>query len=135
MATFEEILDAFYFVSSAEYGMNHAILCLDDGRIYFRSDDGDLDDLDEDEFDCNRFLAIPHKNDIDLGARLVLEFVDLQIPDDLEMIDRMFRSRGAYRRFRDFLSCRGLLQSWHDFEKRRTQETLLKWCRDHEIEL
>lgn len=135
MATFEEILDAFYFVSSAEYGMNHALLCMDDGRIYFRSEEGDLDDLDEDEFDCDRFLAIPHKNDIDLGTCLVLEFAEQQIPDDLEMIDRMFRSRGAYRRFKDFLTCCGIMQNWHDFEKKRTQEALLKWCCDHEIKL
>jgi len=115
--------------------MNHAILCLDDGRVYFRSEDGVLDDLDEDEFDCDRFLEIPHKNDIDLGSCLVIEFVEQQIPVDLETIDHMFRSRGAYRRFKEFLSCRGLLESWHDFEKKRTQESLLKWCEDYEIKL
>jgi len=32
MATFEEIQEAFFFVSSQEYGMHSAVLCLDDGK-------------------------------------------------------------------------------------------------------
>lgn len=53
MATFEEIEDAFFFVSSAAYGMNRALLCLDNGEIYYHSESGDLNELDEDNFDCD----------------------------------------------------------------------------------
>jgi hypothetical protein len=77
-----------------------------------------IDDLDEDEFDCDRFLEIPNKNDIDLGSCPVLEFVEQQIPYDLETIDRVFRSRGACMGFKEFFSCQGLLESWHDFKKK-----------------
>ena len=38
MATFDEIHDAFLFVSSDEYGMNRALLCLDNGEIYYHSE-------------------------------------------------------------------------------------------------
>lgn len=29
--------------------------------------------MDEDKFDCDNFIEIPHKNDLDLGQRLVFE--------------------------------------------------------------
>ena len=59
MATFDEIHDAFLFVSSDGYGMNRAVLCLDDGKIYLHFEDGVLDELDEDEFDCDNFRRGP----------------------------------------------------------------------------
>jgi len=61
MATFDEILEAFFFVSSDECGMNRALLCLDNGKIYYHSEMVDLDELDEDKFDCDHFIEIPHK--------------------------------------------------------------------------
>lgn len=57
MATFDDIYNAFLFVSSDSYGMNRALLCLDNGEIYFHSEMGDLDELDEDKFDCERSSA------------------------------------------------------------------------------
>ena len=47
MITFSEIQDAFLFVSSAEYGMHSAILCKDSGRIYYRSEAVDFDEIEE----------------------------------------------------------------------------------------
>jgi hypothetical protein len=47
MATFDEIQEAFSFVSSEGYGMNRAVLCLDNGEIYHHSENGDFDELDE----------------------------------------------------------------------------------------
>jgi len=50
MTTFEEIHDAFFYVSSADYGMNRAFLCLDNGEIIYRSEWDDQKEEDEDEF-------------------------------------------------------------------------------------
>lgn len=58
MVTFDEIQNAFSFVSSDEYGMNRAVLCLDNGEIYYHSEMGDFDELDEDKFDCDNFVEI-----------------------------------------------------------------------------
>jgi hypothetical protein len=135
MATFDEIHHAFLFVSSDGYGMNRAVLCLDDGEIYFHSEDGGLDELDEDEFDCDNFLVIPHKNDLDLGQSLVFEFVEHQMPDDLARLQGIFSHCGAYSRFKDLLEQRNLLQSWYDFQKQREEEALREWCRENEVEL
>jgi hypothetical protein len=135
MATFEEIHDAFFFVSSDSYGMNQAVLCLDNGEIYYHSEMGDLDELDEDKFDCDHFIEIPHKNDLDLGQSLVFEFAEMRIPEELALVDHMFRRRGAYRRFKDLLESKELIQSWYDFEKDREEEALRQWALENEIEL
>jgi hypothetical protein len=102
MATFDEIQNAFSFVSSDEYGMNRALLCLDNGEIYYHSENGDFDELDEDKFDCDHFIEIPHKNDLDLGERLVFDFAEQHLADELDRVQQIFSYRGAYRRFKDF---------------------------------
>jgi hypothetical protein len=137
MTTFEEIHDAFSYVSSAEYGMNRAFLCLDSDEIYYRSewDDPKIEDEDEDEFDCDHFIEIPHKNDLGLGQVLVIEFAEEHLPDDLDLVQRIFDRPGAYRRFKDLLDERGLLQTWYDYEDTRDKEALRAWIQDNRIEL
>jgi len=135
MATFDEIHDALLFVSSDGYGMNRAVLCQDNGEIYFHSEDGVFDELDEDEFNCDNFLVIPHKNELDLGQSLVFEFVEQHMPDDFGRVQGIFSHCDAYRRFKDLLEHRDLLQSWYDFESLREQEALLEWCRENEVKL
>ncbi len=135
MTTFDEIYDAFLFVSSDSYGTNRALLCLDNGEIYYHSEDGVFDELDEDEFDCDNFLVIPHKNDLDLGHTLVAEFVKQHMPSDFGRVQDIFSRRGAYSRFKDLLDHRRLLEKWYDFEKRRDEEALREWCRENKVEL
>lgn len=88
MVTFDEIQNAFSFVSSDEYGMNRAVLCFDNCEIYLHSKMGTFDELDEDKFDCDNFVVIPHKNDLDLGQRLVFDFAEQHLPDDLARSSR-----------------------------------------------
>jgi hypothetical protein len=57
------------------------------------------------------------------------------MPDDLGRVQEIFSRRGAYRRFKDLLEHRDLLQNWYDFESRREEETLREWCRENEVEL
>jgi hypothetical protein len=135
MATFDEIHSALLFVSSDSYGINRALLCLDNGEIYYHSEDGVFDELDEDKFDCDHFLEIPHRNELDLGHELVAEFVEEQMAEDLDLIREIFSRRGAYRSFKDLLDDRGLLQSWHDFENHREKEALREWCRENKLHL
>jgi hypothetical protein len=134
MIPFSEIQDAFLFVSSAEYGMNSAILCKDTGKIFYRSEDGVIDRIDEEEFDGDEFIEIPHKNDLDLDMKLVFEFVELHMADRFARVQQIFSDRGAYRRFKDLLSQNGLLQKWYDFENQREEEALRKWCLENGIE-
>jgi len=135
MVTLDEIQDAFSFVSSDAYGMNRAVLCLDNGEIYFHSEMGTFDELDEDKLDCDNFVVIPHKNDLDLGQRLVFDFAEQHLADDLDRVQQIFSRRGAYRRFKDFLEQKNLLQDWYDFESQREEEALREWAQDNKIEL
>jgi hypothetical protein len=130
MIKFSDIQDAFLFVSSAGYGMNTAILCKDTGQILYRSEMGDLDDIN-----CDICIETPHKNDLDMGQSLIFEFVDMQLPDDYHHVQQIFRKRGAYRRFKDFLETKGLLEMWYDFESKREEQALRQWCLENEIEL
>jgi hypothetical protein len=135
MVTFDEIEDAFLFVSSSEYGMNRALLCLDNGEIYHKSEMVDLDGLNEETFDCDNFIEIPHRNDLNLGLQLVHEFVKEKMPEDLAQVERIFSRRGAYGRFKSLLEEKELLQKWYDFESKREEQALSEWIGENDIKL
>ena len=135
---FSDIEDALMFVSSSGYGENSALLDKSTGKIYYRSAYGELDEFEEfpeDEYDPDIHIEIPHKNDLGLGRDLVFEFVETFISDDYERIDKIFRKRGAYSKYKDLLDSKGLLQKWYDFENQREQSMLLKWCEENEIDI
>jgi hypothetical protein len=121
MVTFSEIQDAFLFVSSTEYGMHSAILYKDTGQIYYHSELGGIDDMDEEDLDWDMCIEIPHKNDLDLGQNLVFEFVERHSAVEYHSVQQIFQYHGAYRRFKDLLEQKGLLQSWYNFENQRQE--------------
>jgi hypothetical protein len=135
MIRFNEIKDAFLFVSSAGYGMNSAVLCKDTGQIFYSSEMGGIDEIGDEDLDWDICIHIPHKNDLDLGQRLVFQFVEKHVPDGYRHVREIFQRRGAYGRFKDFLESKGLLQSWYDFERRREAQVLRQWCEENAIEL
>jgi hypothetical protein len=135
MTTFDDIMEAFFFVNSAGYGINSAILCKDTGRIYYRSELGTIDEIEDEDLDPDQFIRIPHKTDLDLGQSLVFEFVNFHLEDELGLVQQIFRHRGAYRRFKDLLEEKGLLQSWYDFENQEQERAMRQWCIENEIEL
>jgi hypothetical protein len=133
----EELRSAFEFVSFGLPFENSAYFCLDTGRIYLHSDSIDVDDgerLPEDVDDLDRYIAVPHKNDLDLGRHLVLAFVNQELPDDYDTVAGFFRRKGAYARFKDLLHARGVLERWYEFENRATEEALLAWCEENGIQ-
>ena len=78
---------------------------------------------------------MPHKNDLDLGNRLVMRFASEQLPHRFDTIDSFFRRRGAYSRFKELLSSEGCLDKWHAYEADATRQALLEWCEENEIKL
>ena len=135
MVKFTDIQDAFFFVSSAGYGMHSVILNKSTGRLYFRADTGDLDEISDEDLDWEMSIEIPHKSDLGLGQELVFEFVEKYLPDDLHQVRFFFRKRGAYHRFKSLLATKGLLQNWFEFENQREELALRQWCKVNEIEL
>ena len=132
---FSDIELAFEYVSSAPMSSNTAILCKESGEIFYSSDYADEDEIPEEVYYRDDCIAIPHKNDLDLGRDLVFEFVDQHLPDDLVSVRRIFGKRGAYARYKDLLDNRGFLQKWYNFENTRQTETLRKWCKENDIML
>jgi len=50
---------------------NQTILCKETGEICYISEMGDSDDLPDDVDESEKYIEIPHKNELDLGKNLV----------------------------------------------------------------
>ena len=132
---FSDFEDAFLFVNMGEMHTYTAFLCKKTGKIFYIPDAGDSDELPEDIDDTEKYLTIPHKNDLELGKALVFEFTSEYIPEELDRIYAYFRSRGAYSRYKDFLNEKGILDKWYKFEDKRQRAALIEWCQDNSIEI
>jgi Uncharacterised protein family (UPF0158) len=135
---FEDLEEAFAFVSADPLLTHEAYLSLDTGQIHWTSDGAPLDDEDiPDDLDTSdRYLAIPHKADLDLGKRLALRFALKTLSDERhEQVESIFRHPGAYARFKDLLEREGVLEQWYTWENDAIQEALRGWCADNGIQI
>lgn len=133
---YADLLDAFEFVSAGAPFESRAFICADTGLIYCTSDTLELDeDVPEDLETSDRYIAIPHRNDLNLGRELVLSFVDQALPDDYGTVAGFFRSKGAYSRFKQLLESRGVLETWYLFEANAVEAALREWCEENRIQL
>lgn len=132
---FSELLDAFYFVSVDSPYEHDAYINPATGTIFYVSPDIDSEGETPDDFETSdRYIAVPHKNDFNLGRDLVFSFVDDELPEHFETVAGFFRRKGAYRRFKDFLDRLDLLDKWHAFESRATENELRAWAKAQGIE-
>ena len=126
---YSDLRDAFDFVSFGVPFESNAFLCVDTGVIYWTSDTGELDEeVPEDLETSDRYIAIPHKNDLNLGRDLALSFAEQELPDDYDTVAGFFRSKGAYGRFKQLLESRGVLEAWYRFEDQAVEAALRQWC-------
>jgi hypothetical protein len=132
----DDLRSAMEFVSAGPGLDASAFICLETGKIHWRSEDAGLpeDDLPEDIEDATRYLAVPSQHDLDLGRPLALAFVAEALPDDYDTVAGFFRRRGAYGRFKDLLDARGKLAGWYDFQDQATDEALRAWCAENGIQ-
>ncbi len=132
---FNVIEDAFFFVSAAQPYEHNAYLCKQTGQVFYTSEMGDSDALPEDLDESDKYVAIPHKNNLNLGRTLVFEFVEEYLPAELDKVLAIFRKRGAYSRYKDLLERKGFLQKWYQYEEDRQKAGLRDWCAENNIEL
>ena len=132
---YDDLEQAYEFVSSAPYGENSALLDSLTGQIYWHSDFGDFDEIPEEVQESDDTIEIPHKNDLDLGQQLVFDFVDSHIPQHAAHVHELFSQRGAYSRYKGLLEMSGLLQEWYAFEQRQQEDALRQWAKEYGIEL
>jgi len=107
------------------------------GKIYCHSLSAGLEeeeDLPEDLETSDRYIAVPHKNDLGLGRRLALAFVAQELSDEYDTVAGFFGRRGAYGHFKALLHARGMLEQWYAFENHSMEEALLAWCEENGIQ-
>jgi hypothetical protein len=133
--SFDDIENAFFFVSMDQKFMHNAYLCKETGEIFYTSEIGDSDELPEDIDYPDKYISIPHKNELDLGKALVIEFTSEYLPEELDRVYSIFRRKGAYSRYKDLLESKSVLEVWYEFENERQKVALKEWCKENNIQL
>ena len=129
MTGFGDFLEAFEFVSAGRQFEHSAYVSRVTGETFLRSEAADIDELPEGGEEDPDLVEIPHKRDLDLGRSLVFDFAEAHGVEVARAVRDIFRRKGAYSRFKNFLDRRGLLDRWYEFEARETKNRLLGWCR------
>ena len=130
-----DIEEAYFFVNAASMSEHQAVLCKDTGEIHYASEEGDEMALPDSVEGNEACVAIPHRNELNLGTRLVHEFVAEHSPDLADQVRRIFSRKGAYRRFKDLLDRKRLLDTWHALAGERQAQALRQWCAANGIEV
>ena len=134
MLSYEDLLNAYEWVSSDPTQENTAYVNRESGAVYLETDEFSEDDEFPDDIDDGaKYIAVPHKHDLELGKALVFIFVEEHLPDDFERISTYFRHPGAYSKFKTLLERKQLLDAWHEYERIKTFEALLQWANDHRL--
>ncbi len=133
---YDEISSAFEFVGSAAPGEHNAYISLDTVQIHWVSELASMDEEVPADLDTSdRYIAVQHKNDLDLGKHLVLRFAAQETPDEYERVRSIFQRKGAYAQFKQLLETKGFLEKWYRFEAEAHDKALREWCADNGIQI
>ncbi len=138
---FEDLFEAFEFVAGGGFTERRAFVHRETGETLFWSEDIEWMDEDppegvEEPDDLGpEWIEVPDPHDLDLGRELVRRFVEAHIPHEVGTVERLFRRKGAYGRFKDFLHDRGLLETWYRFEEEARKNALRKWAEEEGLRL
>jgi hypothetical protein len=96
---YDDLSLTFDFISSAPPVEHEAYVSLDTGEVYWRSEFSDAfdEDVPDDLETSNRYLAVPHKNERDLGRNLALRFVAEELPESHDQVEGFFRRPAPLR--------------------------------------
>ena len=133
---FNDLELAFMFASDS-YSGNIAYLCKKTGKTYIKSEfyDTPEEKLPEDIEENEQYIEIPSKNDLELGKKLVIEFISKYLPSEIENVYSIFRSKGAYSKYKSLLVYQGILDEWHEYEQTAQKTALLTWCSENDIQV
>ncbi|MCC5850736.1 MAG: hypothetical protein JJU29_21825 [Verrucomicrobia bacterium] len=130
---FETLSDAFDFVNFDGGSMdNRALVNRDDGRVHYDSDIWDSCEEEPEDLETGNWIEVPNKIELDLGNRVVEDFVQEKCPH-LDDKVRRIGGRGFYGRYKVLLQENDLLESWYAFEQAREDAALRQWAKDEGI--
>lgn len=81
------------------------------------------------------YIDIPHKNDLELGKTLAIDFTTKFLPEALDKVYSIFSRKGAYSNFKELLDGKGMLDNWYKFENDEQNKVLRDWCQENNIEV
>lgn len=122
--------DAFHFVSDAPPGERSAVVRRTTGEVFLASFKAGYDERPAGFETDPDYRTIPHRQDLDPGKALVLEFIRSCCPAELPRVEALFARSGAFRNVKDLLRRQHLLESWQVFESQRIEALLRQWCED-----
>ena len=135
-AKFKDIEDAFDFLNDGAPGDHQAFLNIHTGEIYWYSEFGDNEEeLPEDIENAEKYIELPHKNELELGKKLAINFSREHLPEEIEKIETIFHRKGAYSKFKTILERKDMLDNWYEYENKAQEEALREWCKLNEIEV
>ncbi len=118
--------------ASNDFLENEAYICRQTGKIYWiAGDPGMIDEeeeIPEDLHNSDRYLPVPDKRDLDLGNQLAFDFAKRYLAQHYDDVRDMFRRQGAYRRFKDFLERKDMLEKWYAYSDEQVAKALGEWC-------
>ena len=128
---YSDLEAALDFVSFSYTGENLAYFSRTTGKFYWISDciDEEEEPLPEDLYLSSEYIQVPDKYELDLGKRMVFDFVHQYLPDDYETVFNYFRKQGAYARYKFMLEKKDMLEKWYEFETQQTKMALLAWAK------
>jgi hypothetical protein len=127
---------AFAFVNSDAPMMHQAYISLDTGQIYWFSELNPTEQETPEDFETSdRYIALPHKNELGLGRNLALSFAADELPDRYREVAAIFHRKGTYGRFKSLLESVGLLEKWYKFEEAALDSALQEFCAANEIQI
>lgn len=132
---YSDIEDAYHYVSAGSGFDHRAVVNLETGETYFASDLAGINEIPEDVDESDKYISIPGKYELNLGRQLVFDFVSDYLPDEYDEVRYIFKRKGAYGRYKEFLYRKGILQRWYEYEAVRQERALREWCEDNGIEL
>lgn len=132
----DDVVNAVDFVSSDPYGYCDAFICKMTRAIICRSQDFDEYndfitgiEIPADIDDEDKYIRIPNKQELDLGAHLAISFAASRRPQFESNVRSFFRKRGAYSLFKDWLNKQDLLDEWYQYEADETIEAVTQWLK------
>lgn len=135
----DELVQALDWVSDLSSADNMAFVCRESGRVFMTSEEDfgvELEpDLPPDLDDAAKYAIVPSRQDLRLGKRLAVRFVQASLPSRLEETYTMFAARGAYARFKDMLESEQALEAWYAFEAEAVERGLREWAESEALEM
>lgn len=126
--SYDAIDDAFHFISDAPLGERRALVHRPSGKVFLASLKAGFDECPAGAESDPDYLSIPHRQELDPGKPLVLEFIRDNCPGELARVEGFFNRPGAFRNVKDLLRRRHLLDNWQIFEMQQMEVLLKQWC-------